>query len=239
MKVKGKKGEQEVIIDPEDRELISAADENLKSLSNDEIELIESILEPSKYHFDISNVNPNLLTSIGNNLHHVISPQAAVVLLNFISNSEHINIVLNRLKEEDLISEKSSKLILRLSAKYGVSYSTLLLNIERPKNWTRINSNVFFAGDIMKLQSKIWRVDGEVFEFDAQFDDSITLAGHFIRKTLEMVKKFDKEKILELNESQISDLEKQIVELKELHISVKSDIDKIEGTKEASTDKNV
>jgi hypothetical protein len=230
LKIHVKKEESEVIIDPEDREIISATNKQLESLKNDEIELIESIIELNLSQCDMTHPDPNILKSIGTGLGFILNPHYAVVLLNLISNPDHIKITADKLISESLIGENTYNSILNLSAKYGNKLHTILLNIERPDDWLRITSHVLITDDL-KLHSKLWRMDGEVFQFNVPINDSIVLAEHFIRKTLEAIRLIDKERILEFNEDQIDKLEKQINEFKELYESVKSDIEEIEHTK--------
>ncbi len=232
MKVKVKKGETEVIIDPEDRDIISAANKILEDLNDDKKELIESIIEQNLLHFDVTNPNPEIPTSIGKSFEILLSPQAATVLINLISNPKHIKITLDKLKSEDLIGETASEFIVELTAKYGVALHTLLLNIERSNEWIRINSGGVISESMLKLQSKIWRADGEVFQFTSSIEDSIILVEHILRRTLELIKTVDKERILELDNARILELEKRVAEIKELHESVKKEIDEIEHSKE-------
>lgn len=228
MKVDTKKEKPEIIIDPEDRDIISAADEKLNKLTPAEKELVESIIEKNLNYSDITNPNPQLPTSIGKALENLLSPQAATVLLSIIINPQHIDITLNELKAEELISENTSNFILELTAKYGEAMHTLMLNIERPHDWIRLKSDVLIADNILKLNSKMWRADGEVFQFTSSLQDIFTLVDHFMRRTLETIETIDKERVLELDETMINKLEKHVVELKELHESVKREIEIIE-----------
>ena len=230
MKIDTKEEGPEVIIDPEDREIISAASKQFESLKNNEIELIESIIELNLSHCDMTHPDPNILKSIGTGLEIILNPQYAVVLLNLISNPTHVKITAEKLISESLIGEKTYNHILNLSAKYGNKLHTILLNIERPNDWLRITSHTLIADDL-KLHSKLWRMDGEIFQFNVPINDSIILAEHFIRKTLEAIRLIDKERILEFNEDQIYKLEKQVNELKEFYESVKSEIEEIEQIK--------
>lgn len=233
MMVKVKKSE--VIIDPEDREIISAADEKLKDLSSDEKEHINSIIENNLSHCNVIHPNPNVPTSIGKALEILLNSSAAVLLLNVISNPKHIKVTLDKLKEESLISENSSEFILELTAKYGEALHTLLLNIERPYDWARLNSDPLISGGILKLQSKIWRNDAEVFQFTSSLEDAVIIADHFVRKTLDAINATDKERILDLDKDRLDELEKRVAELKQLYESVKLEIEKVERKEELTT----
>ena len=234
MKIKVKEEETEFIIYPEDRDAISVANKDLEGLTDDKKELVKSIIAHNLSYCDVTHPHPHLLSSIGKSLEILLSPHAAVVLLNIISNPQHIKSTLDKLEDEELISEKTSKFILELSAKYGVALNTILFNVNRPNDWIRITSDALIADDSIKLHSKIWRGDGEVFQFNALLVDSVILAEHFIRRTIEIIKTVDKEKVLDLNETQIDRLEKQVAELKELYKSVKSEIEKLERPEETT-----
>ena len=122
-----------------------------------------------------------------------------------------------------------------MAAKYGGSLHTVMLNIERPQEWNRLNSDVLISGSFIKLQSKIFRSDGEVFQFTSSIENMITFIEHFMRRTLETIKTIDKEKILELDEDKIDSIKKQIDEMKEFHESVKLEIEDFEKNEETLT----
>ncbi len=134
-----------------------------------------------------------------------------------------------------MISENTSEFIFELAAKYGGSLHTVMLNIERPQEWNRLNSDVLISGSFIKLQSKIFRSDGEVFQFTSSIENMITFIEHFMRRTLETIKTIDKEKILELDEDKIDSIKKQIDEMKEFHESVKLEIEDFEKNEETLT----
>jgi len=233
--IKVKKGEQELIIEPEERKIISAADEKIKRLSSDDKELIESIINNKLNHCDLTHPNPFLPTSIGKSLEIILGPSAATVLLHIIINPIHIKITLDKLKEEGLLTENTIKFIFELAAKYGDALHTLMLNVERPHDWIRLTSNPVILENIPKLQSKIWRADGEVFQFTSTLEDTIIFAEHFIRKISETINSTDKERVLDLDKAWLDELEKSATELKELYESVKSEIEKIEHSETKTT----
>lgn len=235
MKVKVKKDEEEILIDPEDRDIINAAEGKLSRLNQHEKNLIESILEHNILYCDVNRPHPQFPLSIGKAFETVLNPQTAAFLLNIIINPQHIKITLDELKNEDLISENTSKFIFELAAKYGEALHTVMLNLERPQDWNRLNSDVLISGSIIKLQSKIFRADGEVFQFTSSIEDIITFIEHFMRRTLETIKTIDKEKILELDEDRIDSIKKQIDEMKEFHESVKLEIEGFEKNTETLT----
>jgi len=234
MKIKEKGEETEFIIYPEDRDKISAANKDLEGLTDDKKELVKSIIAHNLSYCDVTHPHLHLLSSIGKSLEILLSPRAAVVLLKLISNPQHIKSTLDKLEDEELISKKTSKFILELAAKYGAALNTVLFNINRSNDWIRITSDALIADDSIKLHSKIWRGDGEVFQFNAILSDSVILAEHFIHRTLEIIKMIDKEKVLGLDEARIDKLEKQVAELKELYDSVKSEIEKLERPEETT-----
>lgn len=232
MKVKVKKEEEQIIFDSEERSIITAAEENFRRLSQHEKILIESILENNIKYCDINNPNPQFPSLIGKAFETALNPQAAAFLLNLIINPQHIKINLDDLTKEGLISENTSKFISELAAKYGESLHTIMINLERPHDWIRLQSDVLISGTIIKLQSKIFRADGDVFQFTSNLEDSITFIEHFMRRTLETIKTMDKEKILELDEVKIDSIEKQIDDFKIFHQSVKQEIEEFEHTEE-------
>ena len=231
MKIKIKEDESEFIIDPEDRDLIITANKELEHLDDDKKELIKSIIEHNLSHCDTTRPNPNLPTSISKSIGTLLCPESTVFLFNLMSNPDHIKVTLDKLKVEHLIGENASKFILNLTVKYGADLHNILLTIERPHDWLRIVSNALITDDT-KLHSKIWRMDGEIFQFNVPLRDSVILAEHFVRRTLEIITLIDKERVLELDEDHIDKLEKRVTELRELYESVKSEIEKIEHPEE-------
>lgn len=228
MKIKIKKEEQEVIIEPEDRTIISSADEKLNKLTQDDKELIESIIERNLNYCNLTNPNPFLPSSISKSLETVLNHQAAAnFLLEIISNPKHIKIIIEKLKKEGLIGENASKFIFKLSSKYGEPLRTLILNIERPHDWIGIVSEPFISGTTPKLRSRIWRADGEMFQFTSTLEDGIIFTLHIVKNISDTINRTDKERILDLDKYWIDELEKNAGELKKLYESVKSDIEKI------------
>ena len=111
MKIKIKGDESEFIIDPEDRDLIIAANKELDRLDDDKKELIEFIIEHNLSHCDTTRPNPNLPTSIGKSIGTLLCQESTVFLFNLMGNPEHIKVKLDKLKAEHLIGENTSKFI--------------------------------------------------------------------------------------------------------------------------------
>ena len=76
------KKEEEILIDPEDRDLISTAEEKLSRLNQSEKDLIKSILEHNIQYCDLNRPHPQFPSSIGKAFETVLNPQAATFLLN-------------------------------------------------------------------------------------------------------------------------------------------------------------
>lgn len=235
MEVKVKNEEEEFLIDPEDRDIIRTAEEKLHRLAQHDKELIESIFEHNIAFCDANHPNPLIPSSIGRSLETILNSQAATFLLTVMVNPQHIRITLDGLIKEKLISENTSQFILELTVKYGDALHTIILNTERPHDWIRLSSDVLISNGIIKLQSQIFRADGEVFKFTSKPEEIITFVEHFMRRTLETIKTMDKEMILELDETRIDSIQKQIDDLKDFHKSVKQEVEEFEQNKETHT----
>lgn len=225
--IKGK--EKEVIIDPEERDIIIAANKELDKLDSKKMEFIESTLDHKISNCDLYKPDSNFPTTLGTSLGIILSPESTTLLLNLIPNPNTLKLTISKMKEEKLISDKTSEFISQLTMKYGTDLNSILLNLERPYDWQRISSQTL-VGNHPKIQSRIWRTDGEVFDFNVLLTDSVIITEHIIRKTLDAIELIDKEIILDFDEGKIEELEKRVSELKELRKSVEFEIEKIEET---------
>ncbi|OPX80444.1 MAG: hypothetical protein A4E45_00064 [Methanosaeta sp. PtaB.Bin039] len=221
MRFKINEGNAEIMLDSNEREILRNVDKELASINIRDLDEIiwKNIYggnEKSKYH---------IYYNIGISLNVMLSSNATNYLLFIITLPQVVEILSNKLKEEGIFSEKSVKLFLELSAKYGAKLISIKESILKPKDWIRIDSNLLISQEVIKLHSIMWRFDGTSIEFDAPLDSIVILVDHFIKKTLAAIKRLNKESVLEIDPMQIEMLEKDVQELKELRASIESEIE--------------
>ena len=225
MRIKREGDKVEVLIDPEERESIRIANKNLKDLVREHREqIIGSIIE-----FNLVSANyklkQDIMDSIGASLGALIGSETAVFLLNILVNPNTAKIILNKLKEDDLIAINVSTFILELSAKYAATINANFFANEFPNDWLKIISSELIDANGMKLQSRICKRNGEVFEFNLPIKDSAIFADHFIRRSLETLRRIDKEAVLNIDTDGIETLKGHVDELLTLAEEVKTNVE--------------
>ena len=215
-------GEKIIDMKPEEEQIIKMANgEFIRLIANGKQHIVESTLS-NILQGGLIYPNPQILASLAKQLEIIMGQHSVALLLNTILSSENANIMLNELVRLELINEDTYQFLLDLSIKYGVIYNIILSNIEKPSNWSRIESNLHIINEDINLNTKIWRVDGKLLEFNMPLRDGVTLAEHFLRRTLDIIKDpgAPKKRLLgEISDKKISNLEKMVTEIKELYRS--------------------
>jgi hypothetical protein len=225
MRIKRNEEDLEVFVEPEERDSIQIANKNLKDLIAGHKEInIESIIK-SNLALENYKLNRDIINSIGASLGAYIGSETAAFLLNILVNPIGTKILLNKLKEEGLIAINVSDLILELSAKYAAKINAIFLANEFPNDWVRINSSELIDANGLKLQSRICKRNGDVFEFNMPIKDSALFADHFIRRSLDILRRIDKEAILDIDINGIETLRVHIEELLTLAKEVRADVE--------------
>jgi hypothetical protein len=223
MEVKNKEdGTKEVIIDSEDRERFSALNKELKYDFEEKSLLIDEIFE---YKLAILNsdrkLGINTIASVFSGLSVYLDDQAMEGLFFLIiQNPAKIKVILDKLETDGIIASNICNLIKILLAKYGSDINRLFEISEVPNDFIRVETKAIVGRSDTKLLLNIWRIDGESFEFNLSFQQSINLATHLIRRATETIKRIDKEDVLSIDENKIKELEERISELKELRDSI-------------------
>lgn len=234
MDVKTINGKDEVIIGPEEREIISAVGERLQKLTRDEKVLIKSVIEKNLYYNRSNLSTPYINHAIQTGLSQILDSRAATFLYNSMVNHHHNKTVFNALVKEGLINENISKFIFELGAEYGGALYQINLTMGDPYEWGSLDSDILVSENALKLQSKIYLMNGEVLRFTANVNQIPIFSMHFIENALNAIKKIDKENILQFDETELDNLEKKVAELKEFYRTVKSEIEKNEPKKQTS-----
>lgn len=235
MKIKGVGKKKEFVIDPDDKDLISNADKEINNLDSSKRELIESILDFKLSNSATSNgSDPLIKSSIGSSLKAILSPQSAAFLLTMIQNYRNINIVLDKLDKEKLITKKTNEFALKLSVKYGSILEDLLRSSEDPFHWAGISiSPLVNSKDNIEIYVQLNRMDRKVQHFVIDLPESLLMARLFLEKSVEIIELIDKELAMSFFQKDLEKLDELSTKIKDLRKSVELETEQTEQSRES------
>jgi hypothetical protein len=220
-------GNEEIIIDSEEREQFNALNKALKYDFDEKCLLIKEVFDSVLYISNTKDIK-SMFSKFGGLLIYLDDEAMKGLISLILQNPLKINIILNKLEKDGIFAHNMCNFVKILTAKYGPYIRCIYEISEIPKNLNHLQTKVILDKGITRLLLNIQRNDGESLEFDLSFDKSIGLAKHLIRKTLEAIKRTDKEEILTLDKDQIRELEESISELIELRNSIESKVESAE-----------
>lgn len=230
MKFETKGNKTECTIDPEERDLIITANKELDMLDNSKREFIKSIID-----FKLSNSlnvvgpDPFFKSALGSSLKGALSYQSATFLLMMLQSHADINVALDKLNEEKLITRKTSEFVFELSIKYGSTLEDLVRLKDDPYHWASFSLEpIVFSKDKIQLQFRVHRMDHQVIQCNLDLEDSVRLSSSFLKEAISTIELIDKELILSFNPKEIEKLESLTAKLKDLRKSVESDSNQTE-----------
>lgn len=243
MKIKNKDNKKEFVVDPDDRDLISTANEELNNLDNSKKELVESILELKLSNsVCLCGPDPLLRPSLGSSLKTVLSPKTTAFLLTMIQNHRNINVALDKLDKEKLITKNTSEFVLNLSAKYGSILEDLIRTIDDPHHWAALNiSPLVDSKESIDLNVEIIRMDRQTQIFNIDLSESVLISRLFLEKAVDIIELIDKELAMSFLQKDIEKLEELTNKIKDLRKSVElsiKDTEQSEASIEESSPKS-
>ncbi|PAV14419.1 hypothetical protein ASJ81_13920 [Methanosarcina spelaei] len=240
MKVITKGNKKECVIDPEERDLIITANKELDMLDPSKRELIKSIIDYKlSSSLNVLGPDPLFKSVLGNSLKALLSNQSATFLLIILQHYDNLNIVLNKLDEEKLITKKTYDFVFELSAKYGSTLEDIIRFKEDPCHWASYSiSPIVISKENIQLQLRVHKMDHQIIQFNFDLEDSIRLSSSFLEEAIETIELIDKELILSFDLKKIEQLEKLTAKMKDLFNSVESDSKQPETSLVESAPKN-
>jgi len=229
MKVKKTENDIELIMKPGERDKIDIINKKIESQTSVDIELVNKIFENLIY--SNSPEKPTVVAEgLLGSLKLILGIPTSEFLINVILNFSDSDQVLEKLKQDHLISQKSFNFFREISVKYGYSIKRIYERTELRDHWININTNTIIIHKSPMLRTEIMLGNGNLLTFNSDLNDSIIFAEHFLESMISTINEVDKELIMDINEKNIEKLSEKIDELKKKRQETQQKIKKIENS---------